>query len=406
MVMHWFRKVLVAFFALILFISFINIAWSVAIVRNLGNPATVKAWIASSKIYDNAVSAVLNNTQNDEDKNGGDSSISLKDPVVQQAAKEAFSPALLQSSVNTFIDSNYAWLNGKTATPDFNIDLSKAKEDFATKVGTAVKTRLAGLKVCTAEQQAALQIPVTVTTVTCRPANLDPATEGARVANEIRTSEFLSNPVLTADTLAHDKNNTSSKPYYQQVAHLPEAFQAAKVAPYALSLLALICILAIVFIASPSRKGWRRVASVLLVAGVLLIGAKFIGDYSANRIENQLGKSKTVVSQLRGPSSSFIDRVESDITQTNLYFGIGYIVLALIIYGVLLKTKDGSGKSRSKKSAAAPKVPATPAPAPQAPRTAPTDVTGAGEKPTGPPVFKTPKPTPVRKNPKPPRLIQ
>lgn len=405
--MHWFRKVLVAFFALILFISFIDIAWSVAIVRNLSSPTTVKAWIADSKVYDNAVSAVLNNTQNDDDKSGADSSISLKDPIVQQAAKEAFSPAVLESSVNTFIDSNYAWLNGKTATPEFKIDLSQAKEDFATKVGKAVETRLAGLTVCTAQQQALLQIPVTVTTVTCRPANLDPAAEGARVANEIRTSDFLSNPVLTADTLAHDQNNKASKPYYVQAKHAPEAFQAAKKAPYALSLLALLCILAIIFIASPRRKGWRRIASTLLVVGILLVGSKFIGDYASNRLEDQIGKSKTVVSQLRQPSSSFINRVESDITQTNLYFGIGYILLAVIIYGILLKTKEGSGKSKGKKVQEGSKPNAAPASTDQPPRTAPTDVTGAGgQKPTGPPVFKTPKPTTVRKNPKPPRLIQ
>jgi len=405
--MNWFRKVLVAFFAFLLFVTVLNISYSVAINQNFGNATTVKKWLADSKIYDTAVSAVLNDTQNDEDKTGGDGSISLKDPVVQQAAKEAFSPQVLQNSTNTFIDSNYAWLSGKTTSPEFKIDLSQAKEDFATKVGTAVQTRLAGLTVCTAEQQALLQIPVTVTTVSCRPANLDPATEGARVANEIRTSEFLSNPVITADTLAHDSNNKNSKPYYVEASKAPQVYQAAQKAPWALALVALILSLLIIFIASPRRKGWRRIASVLLVAGILLVASKFLADFSVNRVERQISNSKTVVSQLKQPSNDLIDHVESQVVQTNLYFGIGYIVLALITYAVLYKTKEGNGKSKPNQKAEAFKPP-TPDPVAgnQPPKQSSMDATGAGQKPTGPPVFKTPKPTPTRKNPKPPRLIQ
>lgn len=405
--MHWFRKVLVAFFALILFIAVLDVAWTFAVNRNFSNPEQIKTWLTESKIYDNAVSAVLNSTQEDKDKTGSDGSISLKDPIVQKAAQEAFSPEVVKVSVNTFIDSNYAWLSGKTATPEFKIDLTQAKEDFATKVGTAVQTRLAGLTVCTAEQQAQLQIPVNVMTVTCRPATLDPATEGARIAQEIRSSDFLTNPVLTADTLARDPKSTA-KPYYVTVAKAPQVYQAAQKAPAVLALIALISALLIIFIASPRRKGWRRIASVLLVAGILLIASKFAAELGVSRIQREAANSKSVISQLKQPTNDLVDHVASKLTETNLYFGIGYVTLAIIIYIVLRKTKEGSGKSKPKK----PFVPPASLDDPKddkkeaTTKTAPLDTTGATGKPTGPPVFKNPKPTPVRKSPKPPRLVQ
>ncbi len=404
--MHWFRKVLVAFFALILFITLLDIAAAVAINKNFGNPEQVKSWLTESKIYDNAVQAVLNSTQDDEDKAGSDGSISLKDPIVQRAATEAFSPTVIENSVNTFIDSNYAWLSGKTSIPEFKIDLTKAKEDFATKVGTAVTARLSGLTVCTAEQQAMLQIPVNVMTVTCRPASLDPAAEGARIANEIRTSDFLTNPVLTADTLARDPKSTA-KAYYVKASFAPQLYQAAQKAPWALGLVALISLLAIIFIASPRRKGWRRVASVLLVAGILLIASKFAAELGVSRLQREAANNKTVISQLKQPTNDLIDHVASKLTETNLYFGIGYVILAIIIYIVLRKTKEGSDKSKKK-----PYVPPKPSDTAKdlddeiKEKGATLDTTGTSDKTTGPPAFKTPKPTPVRKSPKPPRLIQ
>lgn len=408
MVMHWFRKVLVAFFAFILFVSVINTAWTFAVDRNFGNREQIKAWLTESKIYENAVSAVLNSTQDDEDKTGSDGSISLKDPVVQQAANEAFSTEVIKNSIDTFIDSNYDWLSGKTATPEFKINLTQAKEDFAVKVGTAVQTRLSGLTVCTAEQQALLQIPVNVMTVTCRPASLDPVAEGLRVSQEVRSSDFLTNPVLTADTLARDPKSTA-KPYYVTASVAPKIYQAAQKAPAALALLALISALLIIFIAKPNRKGWRRIASVLLVAGILLIASKFAAELGVSRIQREAANSDTVISQLKQPTDDLVDHIATKLTATNLYFGISYVVIAIIIYAVLRKTKEGSRKSKSKKTFEPPKTSGKPFEDDDDDvhgKSKPLDTTGISSKPTGPPVYKTPKPTTVRKNPKPPRLVQ
>jgi hypothetical protein len=400
--MTWFRKVLVAFFAFILLLSLLDLAYSTSLNRNFGTSDNIKTWLAESKIYDKALNAVLDATQEQSNKNGGDQSISLTDSVVKQAATEAFSPQLLQNSVNSFIDANYAWLSGKTATPEFKIDLSNAKDDFATKIGNAVQTRLTGLTACTPAQETQLQLPVDVMTVTCRPPNLDPKTEGARVANEIRISEFLSKPVITADSLAHDQSNTSSKPYYVQLSKAPAIFQFQQKAPYVLAGVVLLTSLAIVTIAPERRMGWRRIGSVSLTAGTLLVVSKFIGDIGVNRLEDQISTSKTVISQLRQPGVELLKHIQSQVVQINFYFGIAFIVIALIIYAVLFKTKEKNTKLETPKAPTIDDDEPTPAPAP---RPAATN-TGAGQKPTGPPVFKTPTPAGQLPKKRPPRLIQ
>ena len=406
--MVFFRKVLVSFFASILLIALLAGVTTLGFNRGFSKPDNIKTWLAESKVYDNVVSAALNSSQEDSSKSGGDNSISLKDPIVQQAAKAAFSPQLLQTSANTFIDANYAWLTGKTAKPDFAIDFSKAKQSFAQMVGTAVQDRLKKLPVCTPQQQTQLQLPINSLTATCRPPSLDPKTEGTRVTNEISTNDFLSKPVITADTLGHDQNNPNSKPYYQTAAKAPQLYRIEQKAPWILASLAFICALIIIVLAQERRRGWRRVGSVLLTAGVILLISNLMSHVAANRLIN-LNTNNTVSVQLKEPRKLLINHVVSQLTQTSLIFGIIFIVLALTILLYLFATREGRARK-----------PAKTKPSPiasedvdnedvrPAPRQKPVamDVMSPDQRPTGPPVFKQPRPTEKPKGPKPPRLIQ
>jgi hypothetical protein len=393
--MVWLRKGLVHFLAFVLLISLLAGVWLIGFNHNFGNPDKVKTWIANSKIYDRAVSAVLNSTQDDSTKNGTTTSVSLKDPNIQAAAKQAFSPQLLQQSVNTFIDANYAWLQGKTVTPQFNIDLTAAKQDFANRVGKYVETRLTSLPVCTPAQQAQLQIPVDALSVSCRPSNLDPKTEGNRVAQEMLSSDFLGKPNITADTLNRDDRNANSKPYYVQASKLPRIYRLMQNGPVIFGLIALVCVLLIVVIAPERRRGWRRVAVVLVVAGLLLAASKVLADIGVNRLESH-NSSDTVSAQLREPRNDLLNSAESELTRNNMLFGVIYIALAIIIIGGLYQTRDGKPKKAN-----------LPAPAPVSGAPTPEPVTakdldlGPRPKPTGPPNLRTPAPKR-----KPPRLIQ
>jgi hypothetical protein len=399
--MVWLRKGLVHFLAFILFLALLGGVWSIGINRNFGNPERVKTLLAESKVYDKAVSAVLNSAQKDAEQNGTATDISLSNPAVQDAAQKAFSPQLLQNSVNTFIDANYTWLRGKTSTPQFNIDLSAAKQDFAKRVGDYVQTRLSTLPACTPAQQAALQIPVDSMSVTCRPANLDPKTEGARVASEVGTSDFLSKPVITPTSLGRDQNS-QSKPYFVQASKLPKVYRLAQKAPIILGIVALVSALLIVVIAPERRRGWRRVGAVLLAAGIILIASKFIADAGVHRLE-QTKAHNTITSQLQQPRNDVLNKAESELVQANLYAGIAFIVLAAVVFFVLYQTREGKPRKSVVTEVPAPKSDETKDQPTQANdlRLAPRRPTGTTDTPTGPPAL---GPTPPKK--KPPRLIQ
>jgi hypothetical protein len=226
--MNWVRK---GFVSLLAFLLLISLLWGVSsynVHTKLSHPDKVKTWVASSGLYDHLVNAALAQAQTNSTQNGTAVSVAYNDPAVSSAAKAALPKELIESSTNKFIDANYAWLSGKTSKPQFNIDLTKAKQDFANGVGKQVADHLKTLPACTPDQLAKIQIPVNPLTVTCRPGSLDPQTEGNRVATEVMSnSDFLNNPVLTADNLGQAKDKPAN-PYYQQLSALPQIYQVGQ----------------------------------------------------------------------------------------------------------------------------------------------------------------------------------
>ncbi len=400
--MIWVRKGFVHFLAILLFISLVGGVAILNVNRVFGQPAEVKTLVAQSGIYDHLVSAALDQSQTDANKNGGsDSSVSLNDTAVQQAAKQSFTPDLLRTSFETFIDANYAWLQGKTATPQFNIDLSGAKNSLADQVGAAVTTRLKTLPVCSAAQMAQLQLPVNSLTVDCRPTNIDPQTEGARVAQDIKTSnDFLGQPVLTP-TSVNQQKDAQAKPYFKTASKAPQVYRFTQKAPFILAALALLTSVGIIFIAPTKRKGWRRVGVVLALAGAVLIASKFVADAGVTKLSDKLHNGAG--SQIQAQVNNLAKTLESKLFQSNLVFGIAFVVLAAIIIGWLVKTRNQNGKPKAEPTAPQEDTPD------ESPEPPAMDVTPPAPAPTAPPVkppIKSADSAPQIKKPKRTRLIQ
>ena len=416
--MIWLRKGIVHLMAVLLFVTLLGGVGALSFNRTLGEPQQLEKLLEESGLYDHAVTGALDHSQDEASKRGSsDSSVSLQDAIVQQAAQQAFPPELLKQSANSFIEANYAWLKGKTPTPEFSIDLTGAKQDFASLVGQYVENRLAGLPVCTNEQLAQLQIPVSSLSVTCRPASLDPETEGARVAQEIRASDFLTKPVITASSLGRD-NPSQGKPYYEHLSEAPQLYSLIQKLPLICAGLALLLALAIIFIAPSRRKGWRRVGVVLFVAGGLLIATVFLTDMVVDKITDRL--NDTVTAQLQQPRNDFLHHTASELSQTKLWFGIAFVILAVIIFIMLFKSRQHSGQSKNQLKApdntshfaeadTSEAIPSTPQPSPR--RQPPTmDIMGPQPK-SGqpkPPIQPSAAPPKLKKPPRPrgPRLIQ
>ena len=351
--MIWVRKGFAFLLSLLLLVTLLGTALSTSTNVTLSKPKKVEAFLAQSRLYDHFIAYTTDQAKKSQGSNPSDQagSVSLNDDAVLKAAKQAFPPSLIQQSVNSFIDANYDWLEGKTATPQFKIDLTHAKLTFAQKVGKRVTTFSASLPQCVSAQDVQQQVGVDPLEATCRPPGAEPATLGAAVTKNLSASgDFLSDPVITANSV-NPKGNQQSEPYYQKLSQLPKVYRLGTKLPYVFGVLSLLFALGVIFIALTRRRGFRQVGIVLALAGVVLIGSKFVADFTLRRIEHLVFNTANV-GQLQQSLTNFLDRVETSLLRTNLWFGIGFLALALIIFIALLTTRNKGPRK--------PKVPGAP----------------------------------------------
>lgn len=417
--MIWLRKGVVFLLSVILLISLVVGVAAFNINRNLGSPSALEQRLAGSGIYSSVTNAALEQSEKSSSSSGDSGTVSLSDTAVQQAANSAFSQALVEREVNAFIEGNYHWLSGKKSAPDYNIDLTSAKESFAKQVGQAVQTHLSGLPACTPQQLNQLPIPVDPLQITCRPITLDPKAEGDRVAQEINdTNDFLGNPVITANTLNQPSQNSNSgqentppgKPYYKQFSWAPTAYRVGLKLPWIFGALALLSGVGIIFLSLTRRRGVRRIGVVLLLVGLVLIGLKFAADSLVNRFAAVAIKSPTLAT-LKQPINDFLHKLEPQLVSGYLIVGILFVVLALAVFVWLFRTRNQAAKPKKPVTTLppAPVGESRPEPAPLA-----ESQPAPRHQPAPPPPVAGPSPTPkppssLGKNPprrKPPKLVQ
>jgi hypothetical protein len=343
--MIWLRKATTYFLSVILLLSLLGVALATSADTAFSHPAKIETWLSQSNIYNHFVAQVTSQAQNST--GGNNSSVALTDVAVQQAAESAFTPQLLQQDASIFLNSNYAWLEGKTSVPNFSINLGPAKQTFAQTVGSYVTTYLNSLPACTTAQLTQLGSVQNADplSLSCRPATLNPQTEGAQVTQQLATSSsFLSDPVLTADNISPTQNHQVRQPYYQRLASAPKLYRAAVHLPLVLTIVALLSALGISFMAVTRRRGLRRIGEVLLIAGILLMLVKFVADKVFNRLEKQVFNNSSV-GQLQQSLTDFAHRVESQLVKVDLWFGVGFVLFAVIILGYLLVTRRRQPKT-------------------------------------------------------------
>lgn len=333
--MGWLRRSFVHLLSFLLLVGLLGGALTTSAKLNLSHPDKIEGWLDQSQLYDHFVNGIIE--QSDKETFSGQSgSVSLSDAAVQKAVRSAFPPQLLKQNVDTFLESNYAWLEGKTAIPEFKIDLTGAKQNFAEQVGQYVRVYTAGLPGCTPAQLIALQgQQVDPLSAACRPSTITPEAAGTEVTRQLANSgDFLSDPVVTARTINPEKN---SQPYYEKLHHLPRVYQLAGKLPLVFGILSLVSAIGILFIAFEKRTGLRRIAIMLAISGIGLIGIKVIADSAMTRVEQKVFNTANN-GQLQQSLTDFAHHVETALVKTDLLFGIGFIVLAVVGFMIVLRT--------------------------------------------------------------------
>src|ERR1700741_1678346 len=138
-----------------------------AIATLLSNPQYVEKALKDSRVYDQFVGTVLDKSQKESTEK--DAKDLLAQPEIKAAAEKSFTPQLLQSSAESVIGGVFDWMRGKTAEPEFRIDLTNAKAELAKNVTDYAEKRASSLPVCTLQQLRQMTPDIDLLEVPCVP---------------------------------------------------------------------------------------------------------------------------------------------------------------------------------------------------------------------------------------------
>jgi len=309
-------------------------AFDIGFVRTATHPGTVKRLVAESGIYDSVIPSLLQQTKSIQTSVG---TISASDPLIQNAANQAITPQYVKQNTETAIDSVYKWLDGDIAQPDFKIDLSGAKTNFADQVASDVQQKLAGLPACTTAQNTLIaQNGYDAINATCLPRGITAASAAGLVKSDLASSQdFLKNPTISSQNIQLDQSqqgevpNTVSRqqPFFQRpkTQEIPKQYQRAKKTPLILSILTILTGVGIVFLSSSWQKGLRHVGINLVIIGVLML----LFSYGLNRVVSKNIAPKVTFDNaaLQKDIRSLVTDLGQQIDKNYWFFGGLYTVL-------------------------------------------------------------------------------
>jgi hypothetical protein len=287
-----------------------------------------------------------------------------------QPVKKILSDSGIYGSVVSQALNQSKTTSDSTTQPEFNVDLSAAKNNFADRVGQAAKTRAQTLPVCTS-------VPASTDplSATCLPMGVTPAQVGDQAKNAVLNGQgFLEHPAITADSFKGANNQSIfDKPKVKQA---PKRYQLATKVPFILAALSLLSMLAVVFLSDSRRKGIRRVAIILIIVGIalLLFAWAFNRVMTHNVIPESIPKVALDNKVLQSNVQILATEVTQNIHHNYLVFGIGYLALGIAALLVSMFLRKGgiqrapaAPEKRAATSGPSAKPARKPAPPPKSP---------------------------------------
>jgi hypothetical protein len=301
---------------------------SVFVINHIASDSNVKQVLKDKNVYGSIVPSVLSTANYNND---GGSQLPLKDQWVKDAANKAFPASDLQQKGSTVVDSTFAWLDGKTAIPEFSLDFSSNKLALSNEVGNYAQTRLAGLPRCTT-----FDIPASVDafSITCLPFGANPALIANSVKSDIANNQnFLKNStVSTNDISTSDLSRADG---------LRASYQNRHFLLWLLPLTTLLCGAGGIVLARGSwPKAMRRLARSLILSAFGLTIFAFVISSGLEGVINTVSKDE-ITRNVIGPV--FIELGHQARTIYLIFAGIA-LVIGLILFVVQNRLKITKGK--------------------------------------------------------------
>lgn len=312
--------------AIFIFSSCISLlALFVAVYAVFETPTSLKAALQTSGIY-----LALPRT---DSPSAVTSALPEKtDPGIQQAFANAFPPEFIQNSSEQAIDSIYNWLHGVTPTPDFSIDITSVKANFANNVATYLQQKLDSLPPCTGPLP---QLPTSATDVanlTCRPPGITTTTLAEQARQEILASSLLSETTTINTSTFKD---AEGKPLSDQLAFIPVLHQYYVTSLYVIPILIILCIIAIIFWSLDKRTGIKRIAWIFIGIGVTIATTSLVGVWLLQSGATLFGSADS----MQVAFIAILKTLAIELSSWWVGFGIAYIILGIVALVILRFTK-------------------------------------------------------------------
>ncbi|HSX45262.1 MAG TPA: hypothetical protein VLF39_04125 [Candidatus Saccharimonadales bacterium] len=357
--MHILRKITLWFTSAVFRFFLLTTAIVGTIVMLFGTPIHIKQILKDNDVYSNFVDGIIADARKSPDAKSNDS-FPINDPVFQKAIKSSFTPEFLQTSTENVVDGTYHWLNGKTAEPDFRIDVSGPKKKFANAIGDYAVTKLSALPICNRQQLRQLQLAggtIDPFSATCRPPGFNVADQKAKVVSKILSDkDFLNKSVITANSLKKDQGDQN---FFEDKRIIPKVYGWINISPFIMGVILLLLATAIVFLHETKRKGLRSVGLRLTETGVFLgvVGLITAILYrNASKPDGPIGKaigSNSFQQTISKVLTAFVQLFNARL----VVFGLIYIVIGSIILVYLYLSRDKNPTASKPTSTSKPPTP-------------------------------------------------
>ncbi len=319
------------------------VALVTAVVFTFHSPKKIEKSLSDSGVYSTFIDNALQEA-NKSNKDQSSNDIPISDPAIKTAANKAFTPELLQRNTENILDGTYDWLSGKTATPDFRVDLRSAKKTFAMDVGEAAKNRLASLTVCTPAQMRTLNSKFNPFNVSCRPQGINLTAQQQKVTHDLLNSkDFLGTPLLTAQNLPkNDKGQT----VFEQLSKAPKIYRLVNASPWLLGGLAVVTSGVTLLLYDSKRRGLRFISITLISTGILLLVISFVSSWLLNKANQPGGRlGQAVKGSFQQTVNKAVSSINNSFQHIIIWIGAVYLLAGITTLLILHFTKP---KNQSK----------------------------------------------------------
>lgn len=319
------RQLGLTFSATLFSLAVFGFAMAIGIYMVFRTPAKLESALQQSGVYSAAATSVINQSVQ---RSG--TQLPLNDPGVQSAIKAALPASTVQQNAEQVINSFYDWIQGRTQTPDFSVNITGIKSNVSDNVGSYLRQKLSALPTCPPGTMMP-QNTNDIFNLTCIPRGVSIDQLVAQGTAAADNSGVLKDNTVTANNLKTADGQTLT----QKLNNIPKAYHDFVEALFALPLLAVLTSLGVVFWSATRRTGLRRLSVTLITTGIYSTLIALVAAWGLDRAANALASQQSGgLTALESGLVKVGDILCGDLRHWWLMFGIGYIVVGII--GVII----------------------------------------------------------------------